>query len=76
MPRVPFNNNPGEQDICMIKVQQKISECFRTLEGAHVFCRIRSYPSTCRKQRPDIWRSLQMAIAGRPFIPVPLLRSS
>ncbi len=67
--RVPFTNNQGEQDIRMIKVRQKISGCFRTLRGAQVFCRIRSYLSTCRKQGQNIWQAIQMAVLGKPFIP-------
>ena len=67
--RVPFTNNQGEQDIRMIKVRQKISGCFRTLRGAQMFCRIRSYLSTCRKQGHDLWEAMQKAVVGRPFIP-------
>jgi len=67
--RVPFTNNQAEQDIRMIKVRQKISGCFRTLQGAEQFCRIRSYLSTCRKQGHNLWQALQRAVVGQPFMP-------
>lgn len=68
-PDVPFTNNQGERDIRMEKVRQKISGCFRTLQGARVFARIRSYISTCRKQGRNILDELENAIRGNPFIP-------
>lgn len=68
-PNVPFTNNQGEQDIRMIKVKQKISGCFRTLTGAKVFARIRSYLSTCRKQGHNLWAACQRLVLGQPFMP-------
>ena len=67
--RVPFTNNLAEQDIRMMKVRQKISGCFRTFKGAQIFCRIRSYISTCRKQGVNVWEAIQLAVNGRAFIP-------
>lgn len=62
---VPFTNNLGENDIRMTKVQQKISGCFRSVDGAEIFCRVRSYLSTCRKQGVNTSMALDLLFQGK-----------
>ena len=62
---VPFTNNMGENDIRMTKVQQKISGCFRSMEGARIFCRVRGYLSTCRKQEVSSSQALSLLFDGK-----------
>lgn len=68
--RVPFDNNLAERDIRMIKLQQKISGCWRTLTGAEQFLAIRAYLSTATKQHQPIARALAALAAGDPWIPL------
>jgi transposase len=61
-PTVPFTNNLAERDGRRMKLRQKISGGFRSVDGAEDFAVIRSMLSTARKQGWDILQ----ALARRP----------
>ena len=61
---VPFTNKQAERDITMIKVKQKVSGGFRTMQGAEVFASIRSFFSTAAKQQLNILDTIKNFFSG------------
>jgi len=66
---IPFDNNQAEQDLRMLKVQQKIAGSFRAPSGTEAFARIRGYLSTMRKQGRALLAALETACTGQPLSP-------
>jgi len=50
----------------MMKLKQKISGSFRSPDGAKMFCRIRGYLSTLRKQGRNALDALIALFSGKP----------
>ncbi len=66
---IPFDNNQAERDLRMLKVQQKVSGCFRSDGGAEAFARLRGYLSSLRKQGVALLAALETVITGQPLYP-------
>src|SRR4051812_44431056 len=70
-PRVPFDNNPAERDIRIVKIKQKVSGCLRTLAGAQDFAAMRSYLATATKHGRRPFHVLTELTSGNVWIPAP-----
>ncbi len=67
--QVPFDNNPAERDIRMVKIKQKVSGCLRTLTGAQDFAAMRSYLATAAKHGRRPFDVLTELTSGNVWIP-------
>ena len=63
--QVPFTNNQGKNALRITKVQQKICGGFRSMEGVKIFCRVRSYLSTCRQHGVSATEALTLLFQGK-----------
>jgi len=56
----------AERSFRMAKVHLKISGCFRSIEGANIFARIRSYIQTVKKQKGNVLDELSEIFKWKP----------
>jgi transposase len=66
---VPFTNNQAERDLRPVKLQQKISGTWRTLQGLADFAAVRSYLSTAAKHGQDALDVLKQLFTTGPWMP-------
>ncbi|WP_368666273.1 IS66 family transposase [Micromonospora sicca] len=66
---VPFTNNQAERDLRPVKLQQKISATWRTLQGLANFAALRSYLSTAAKHGMDALDVLKQLFTTGPWLP-------
>ncbi|WP_449560077.1 IS66 family transposase [Micromonospora craniellae] len=72
---VPFTNNQAERDLRPVKLQQKISATWRTLQGLADFATLRSYLSTATKHGKDALDVLEQLFTTGPWLPEPAISS-
>ena len=65
---VPFTNNLAERDVRPAKVKMKVSNCFRSSEGADIYARIASFVSTTRKHDRNVFSELCNTFNGYNFL--------
>ncbi len=66
---IPFDNNQAERDLRLLKIQQRVSGCFRSDAGGEATPCLRSYLSTLRKQGVALLAALHTLFTGSPLYP-------
>jgi len=61
-------NNRAERDVRMVKLHDKISGCFRSLDTAGAWAICRSYIATARKQGHTFLSAIHSALCGQPIM--------
>ncbi len=64
---VPFDNNPAEKSLRIIKTKTKVSGGFKTEEGAKTFAKIRSFISTCKIRTENVIEELVKIFEEREY---------
>jgi predicted transcriptional regulator with HTH domain len=59
---VPYENNASERSIRMVKVKQKVSGCFKSLQDA--YCIIKSVVDTAIKNGSNPFEIIKLAVAN------------
>lgn len=62
---IPFTNNEAEGDVRILKVQQKRSGCFRTIQGCKAYLSILSFVKSMKKKGRNVLDTLK-EVLGYP----------
>lgn len=65
----PFSDNQAEREIRMVRLQQKISQTFRSEQGFFCFCRIRGYIPRVKNNKQSHLTSLVETFGENLFLP-------
>ena len=65
---VPFTNNLAERDLRTAKIKMKVSNCFRSFQGAEHYARIAGFISTARKNKYNIFDEIYKTFCGYNFL--------
>ena len=63
-----YPQGTGGTDRKPAKLKMKVSNCFRTFEGAEIYARIASFVSTARKHDKNVFSELFNTFSGYNFL--------
>ena len=66
--KAPFTNSLAERDLRMLKTKEKVSGLFRSWNGIKNYLSIRSFISTIKKRKMNLFSSITKVINGVPAL--------